>query len=115
MTSRVRWLPSSGVRRGDPGVEPAEQAQPGAPGASYTGRATHNAQPACREGNAASWLVETTQTRGAEASAPHRPVPRVEGQHVGVARQQAGRRRGEHQVQREAEGRGDESARRAGR
>ena len=35
--------------------------------------ATHSAQPACIDGNAASSLVSPPRPRGAEASAPHQP------------------------------------------
>ncbi len=39
--------------------------------------ATHNAQPACRDGKAASWLVMPPRPFGAEASPPHHPSPDV--------------------------------------
>jgi len=39
--------------------------------------ATHSAQPACSDGNAASWLVRPPRPLGAEASPPHHPSPEV--------------------------------------
>jgi hypothetical protein len=39
--------------------------------------ATHSAQPACRDGKAASWFVRPPRPLGAEASPPHHPSPDV--------------------------------------
>ena len=38
-------------------------------------RATHTAQPTCREGIAAYWLLKASMPRGALAASPHQPAP----------------------------------------
>jgi hypothetical protein len=81
-TSTTQWLPvpmtTSPVIRAcsQPPIR-IHRPQPVAGAWRCSTIATHNAQPACSDGKAASWLVRPPSPLGAEASPPHHPSPDV--------------------------------------
>ena len=98
--SSTQWLPVPTTTS----AVTAAWAQPNARAARFgvalrIASATHSAHPACRDGNAASWLVNPPRPRGADASAPHQPSAELQAEHVDVPAGQPGRRHRQQQVE----------------